>query len=101
ALDNMLPFIPPTSLPALTALAIRAGQTPGADCVNVPDRIEHAATSLAAKWFKQLATFSWLYASEPVTEADIAALAKVLGKKKLAKLDLTGTKVPLALRDKL
>ena len=43
----------------------------------------------------------WVHSIDPIRDADVAALAEVLGKKKLPKLDLTGTKVPLALREKL
>ena len=98
-LAGQLPFLSPKHLPALTALALRPGNRNGE-----PERLADVVTWLGPKWFKQLTTFGWLHAPHPsanITGEDVAALAKALGKKKLAKLDLTGTKVPLALRDKL
>jgi hypothetical protein len=62
--------------------------------------MELAVATLGATWFKKLSQFGWVRGRE-VNEADVAQLAKALGKKKLARLDLTGTRVPLALRDSL
>jgi hypothetical protein len=59
-----------------------------------------SVATLGAAWFKRLTQFGWLR-GRGVTDEDIAQLAKALGKKKLARLDFTGTKVPIALRDRL
>jgi hypothetical protein len=77
-------------MPAIDELVIRNG-----------DDLAVAAASLGPKWFKKLAVFGWTHAERGLTEADVAQVAKALGKRKLPKLDLTGTKVPLALREAL
>lgn len=100
-LVNILPFLAPKSMPAVDTLVIRAG-TSVIDGRYEVDRLGHTATSLGAKrWFKRLTHFGWVSGLEPIDADDVAQLAEALGKTKLARLDLTGTRVPLALRGKL
>lgn len=80
----------PKALPAVTTIYLHRGTA----------RMALAVATLGAAWFKKLTHFGWVRGSD-VTEEDIAQLAKALGKKQLARLDLTGTRVPLALRDRL
>lgn len=100
-LANLLPFVSPKSLPAVDTLSIGARVNPNVQ-PYVIDTLAHVATSLGALgWFKRPLALGWTNPERPVSEEDVAALANALGKKKLAKLDLTGTKVPLALHDNL
>lgn len=100
-LNNLLPFLMPKHLPALTEMWI----SPSASVVDEMtrrDTLAYAATSLGAtKWFNKLQTFGWIHAEDPIDATDVDALTLALGKKKLAKLDFRGTHIPLALRDKL
>ncbi|MDQ3339591.1 MAG: PARP-type zinc finger-containing protein [Myxococcota bacterium] len=80
----------PKALPAVDTIVLHRGTA----------SLALSVATLGTAWFKKLTHFGWLRGSA-VTEEDIAQLAKALGKKKLARLDLTGTKVPLELRDKL
>jgi uncharacterized protein (TIGR02996 family) len=96
-----LPHIAPKRLPALTELVVRASYRHVDDRV-VFDSFAHMISLLAAgKWLGKLASLAWIDSTHPMTSEDAAALTQALGKKKLAKLDLTGTKVPLAVRDRL
>ncbi len=88
----LLPKLKPAALPAVTDLVLYPYYN---------DELAIAAASLGGKWFKKLQAFAWLKGEREITEDDVAQLAKALGKSKLGKLDFTGTKVPLALRDKL
>lgn len=98
-LITLLGFISPKHLPAVDTLVLRPGFTNAGDSYS-PDTLGRAVTALGAKWFKKPLTLVWPD-GRPIVEDDVAQLAEVLGKKKLARLDLTGTKVPLGLRDKL
>ena len=80
----------PKGLPAVDTIVLHRGTA----------RLALSVATLGSAWFKKLSHFGWVRGSD-VTAEDIAQLAKALGKKKLARLDLTGTRVPLALRDSL
>lgn len=100
-LPSTLPFLLPKALPAVDTIVIRPGHSGSNRGLQV-DRLGEVATSLGAnRWFARLATFGWIHALDALTEEDVAQLATALGKRKLARLDLTGTKVPVALRGKL
>jgi Protein of unknown function (DUF3553) len=100
-LPNLLPFLAAKSLPAVDTIMIRPGQAVIDEMYRM-DTLGHVATSLAAKgWFKKPLHLGWVHAQNALALSDVSQLAEALGKKKLARLDLTGTKVPLALRDKL
>jgi uncharacterized protein (TIGR02996 family) len=91
----------PKRLPALADLVVRASWMAVGGLTEL-DTFAHAVSLLAAgKWLGKLASLSWIDGARPVTSDDAAALAQALGKKRLAKLDLTGTVVPLAVRDRL
>ena len=101
-LPNVIPFLAPKSLPAVDTIVIHPHYNVDEDQRSRPDALGHIATSLGARgWFKRLACFAWIHATHAITHDDVTQLAEALGKRKLARLDLTGTKVPLALRDKL
>jgi hypothetical protein len=100
-LPGTLPFLSPKSLPAVESIVIRPGSSLVEDMFR-RDRLGLTATSLGANgWFKRPLALGWINTNEPVTTDDVTQLAEALGKKKLAKLDLTGTKIPIALREKL
>ena len=100
--QNTLPRLVPKQLPALVDITILPGATLMGE-MWMADTFAGACASLGGnKWFKQLTHFAWHGAERALTDDDVAALTGQLGKKgKLARLDLTGTQVPLALRDKL
>ena len=86
-----LPFISPKALPQVASIAIRQSE----------DRLAMIAMSLGANgWFKRPLQLAWR-SPDPITETDVEELAAAVGKKRLARLDLTGTKVSLELREAL
>jgi len=100
-LPHLLPFLSPKSLPSVATIVIRPGVST-VDELYTRDRLGHVATSLGAKgWLKKPLHLGWVQAHDALAADDVTQLAEALGKKKLARLDLTGTKVPLALRETL
>jgi hypothetical protein len=100
-LPQLLPFLAAKSLPNVDTIVIRPGQAVVDEMYRM-DTLGFVATALGAKgWLKKPLHLGFVHAQNALAVTDVAQLAEALGKKKLARLDLTGTKVPLALRDKL
>lgn len=100
-LPNLLPFLAAKSLPEVDTIVIRPGQAIVDEMYRM-DTLGFVATALASKgWLKKPLHLGFVHAQNALAATDATQLAEALGKKKLARLDLTGTKVPLALRDTL
>jgi len=90
----------PAALPAVTELALGAGYTVVDNQYRWDDFTIAVASLGAAGWFERLAQLG-LHGHAALPAAVVTQLARYLGPRKLARLDLTGTKVPVALRAKL